>query len=245
MENSLSRLLAPVAPPLAGPTPTLPQVMTEAKVAPQVVISRQEVADALALAVANHYGFEGRTVVEPLAPWGELMLDGTHWELELRALPSTVSSRMLLSGRLLTDTEDAFAFQVPVRCEHWMQVRLAERNLVPGEPLLEDDFTLQERDLVRLLQPVMPASAELDNLEVAQAVSEGQPLLWRQVGPKPLIRRGQPVEAIADDGLLQVRLKAIAQENGQLGEVITVRNPTSLQNFHAEILDNETVLVHF
>ncbi len=69
----------------------------------------------------------------------------------------------------------------------------------------------------------------------------GALVTWLDVGHRPLVRKGDIVEVSATEGLLHVSMKALALENGALGDVVTVRNPESLKTIPALVVGESHV----
>ena len=68
---------------------------------------------------------------------------------------------------------------------------------------------------------------------------------WRDISRRPLVKKGDLVEVSTSSGLLIVKMKALAMENGGQGETVTVRNPESQKNFAAVVVDENRVQVRF
>jgi flagella basal body P-ring formation protein FlgA len=70
-------------------------------------------------------------------------------------------------------------------------------------------------------------------------------LTWRDITRRPLVKKGDVVEVSANSGQLLVTMKALAMESGAQGDTVTVRNPISLKNFAAVVVDENRVQVRF
>ncbi len=93
----------------------------------------------------------------------------------------------------------------------------------------------------RLLE-VLLATADA-SLEINESISAGQPLLARSVRRRPVVLRGQLIEALMQDGTLSIRLKVEALSDGLPGQMIRVRNPKTKREFYAKIKNDQTVLL--
>jgi flagella basal body P-ring formation protein FlgA len=97
---------------------------------------------------------------------------------------------------------------------------------------------LRERD-------ALPAAVGDRSYIFARAVPAGRLLTWRDIGRRPLVKKGEIVEVSAVDGALALTLKAIAMENGAQGDMVTVRNQESRKDFAAVVVDENRVQVRF
>ena len=100
-------------------------------------------------------------------------------------------------------------------------------------------------DVLRERQPPLLAGLDPSTLEVAQTVSASRPLTRRDVIERPLIRKGQVVEVVAQRGQLAISMKALALQSGAGGELIKLRNIESRKEFSGQILNENKVQVHF
>jgi flagella basal body P-ring formation protein FlgA len=76
-------------------------------------------------------------------------------------------------------------------------------------------------------------------------VPAGRPLGRREAAGRPLIRKGQFVEAVAQHGAMSISMKALALENGAAGDLIRLRNVESRKDFNAQVLNENKVQVRF
>ena len=69
------------------------------------------------------------------------------------------------------------------------------------------------------------------------------PVLNRCVHPRPLIKRGQMVDAIFQDGSLKISLKVESLEDGVLGQTVRVRNPKTRHELNGKVQNEESVSI--
>ncbi|MBN2706256.1 MAG: flagellar basal body P-ring formation protein FlgA [Deltaproteobacteria bacterium] len=123
------------------------------------------------------------------------------------------------------------------------RVLLAGRNLVRGEPVQNSDF---ESRLVDCRDIKMEAVNNLPAdmfYQLAVGLRAGEPLLARQLRPFILIKRGELVQVVLEDGGVRIRTKGVAMKNGALQDVIPVKNPVSLKLYQARIVGSGEVTV--
>jgi flagellar basal body P-ring formation protein FlgA len=147
--------------------------------------------------------------------------------------------RLLDGGRPLST--HATSFRVQVLAEVWVPVR----RLSTGATLQSADVVAREVDLVRESKAVRADPAVFGRYELARAASPDRALLWGDLAPRALVRKGHIVDVVAQEGLLTVSMKGQATRSGALGEVVVIRNLESKREFSAEVIDEDKVRVHF
>ncbi len=65
----------------------------------------------------------------------------------------------------------------------------------------------------------------------------------RSVRIRPVIRRGQAVDALVEDGALTISMKVEALEDGAPGQFIRVRNAQSLRDIRGKVVNEHSILV--
>lgn len=76
------------------------------------------------------------------------------------------------------------------------------------------------------------------------SVGRGQPLLLTQMEIMPMVRKGGRVNLVYQGGRIQLSVKAEALADGDMGEMIEVRNMQSKKIVLATVVDEYTVVVH-
>ncbi len=69
------------------------------------------------------------------------------------------------------------------------------------------------------------------------------PVLNRSVRVRPVIRRGQVVDGVYQDGSLSISLKVETLEDGLLGQTVRVRNPKTKRELYGKVQNEQTVLI--
>jgi flagella basal body P-ring formation protein FlgA len=135
---------------------------------------------------------------------------------------------------------------MPVQAKVFRDVWVAHRALTRGESLTAADCARERRDVLALRQACWDGLAEdAAQLELATNVPAGAPLYVSAVKPRTLIRRGQVVAALAQNGALLVSLKVEALEDGAQGQTVRVRNPRSKNEFRGKVQNEQTIVVAF
>ncbi len=178
-------------------------------------------------------------------PWQPVAVPDEPLKLELVELPPQgIASALITRFELQTSRgESVGSWQTTLQAHVWREVWVARSPLSRGAPLRATDITRERRDILTLRE----ATAEFDpgksNLELSEPLPAGLPLLARCVRPRPLIRRGQTVAAVLEDGMLAISLKVEALEDGVLGQTIRIRNPISRRDLHGKVVDEKQIQV--
>lgn len=189
---------------------------------------------------------KGQLELRLTRPWAPLLVPDEPLTVRLLELPSTgLSPHFMVRFELVTARDRLGPWQVPVQARLWREVWVARSPLQPGTLLAEADVVRERRDLLSVGEPILAdpfAAATNTLLELAEAVPAGRPITQRAVRPRPVVRRGQIVEAVLADGPLTIRLKVEALESGAPGQLVRVRNLESKREFKGKVQDAQTVL---
>jgi flagella basal body P-ring formation protein FlgA len=94
---------------------------------------------------------------------------------------------------------------------------------------------LEERELRELPRRVLTSREQFIGKRVARAISPGGVLLRSSLELERLVRRNDTIRVEAYGDGLELKMEARALENGVLGQIIRVENPTSRRRFLAEV----------
>lgn len=199
---------------------------------------------ALTKELAGHFNLEGELQLELIRPWTPPARIAAGWTLQVLEFPLVASSTMMVRCRVLADASPVTETSFVVRASHWRDAWVTRQPLTVGG--LFDPTLLETRrvDLFRE-RDALPAAVGDRSYVFARAVPAGRLLTWRDIGRRPLVKKGEVVEVSAVDGTLALTLKAIAMENGAQGDMVTVRNQESRKDFAAVVIDENRVQVRF
>jgi flagella basal body P-ring formation protein FlgA len=103
---------------------------------------------------------------------------------------------------------------------------------------------VERRDALALREPADAAATGDASLEICETVSAGQVVPARAVRPRPVVQRGRLVDALVQDGSLRITMKVEVLNDGLPGQTVRVRNPKTKREFHAQVQNDQTVLLH-
>jgi len=130
-----------------------------------------------------------------------------------------------------------------VQASIWRDIPVAHSALTRGQLLKDADVTLERRDVLVQRDAFLNFSHADENLQLAENIPAGLPVLNRSVRVRPIIQRGQLVEGVYQDGSLSISLKVEILEDGLLGQTVRVRNPTTKRELHGKVQNEQTVVI--
>ncbi len=163
--------------------------------------------------------------------------DDAHVQVALEgAAPGLLRTRACV--RVRVKSSDAAWRIVPV----WFSVKalrsvlVAQRRLGAHDAPSAVDFVPQVVDVAAIPGiPVRPG-VELENLRMRRDVWSGHVLLERDLESVPEIQRGQQVEVTVRVGAVAIETSAFALGEARMGDVVSLRNPTSNERYLAHVV---------
>ena len=206
--------------------------------------AREEFVSDLARDLAAHYNLEGDLEIEVPRNWTPPDCVAHRWQVLVTDYPALPAGSMLVRCRLVADGAVADDTTVILHASLWRDVWVARQPVGNGsafDPALLDSRRV---DLLREREAV-PAEVGDRTFIFIRSVQAGRLLTWRDIGRRPLVRKGDVVEVSASEGLLTVSMKGLAMQNGAMGEAVTIRNLESRKDFTAFVVDENHVQVRF
>lgn len=157
-----------------------------------------------------------------------------------RMTPNSVLRFEMRAGRQLIGS-----WQVPVQARLWREVVVAESPLQRGQLLADAPVTRVRRDVLTLRDPLYELPAVPTAYELTESVAMGTPLTLRALRLKPVVYRGQTVNAIMGDNALTILLKVEVMEEGVPGQFVRVRNLQSRRELRGKVQDEQTIAISF
>jgi len=164
--------------------------------------------------------------------------------LKVLDLPTAgVTPNFILRFELRTEKESLGIWQMPLKARIWREVWVARSPQPRGRALREADLDTEKRDLLQLRDPLLARELSDPGLELAENLATGAPLLLRSVRLRPVILRGRVLDAVVQEGALQITVRVEALEDGLPGQLIRVRNSKSRVEFRGKVQNEQTVTV--
>lgn len=211
-----------------------------------VMITLDELLPVLRSRIEDAFAPEGGLEISAMQPWRDIKVPGKEWSVELlRVSGQQLSSHIVASFGILYDGQPVGHYQMQLACSLKQDVLVATRYLNKGTALSKSDFEVQSRDVLEMKVKPIPATESLGGYELSNALGGGRVLYWRDLAARPVMKRGQVVDAVAMDGGMRIAVKALVLEDGCEGEFVSVRNLSSNKDIQARILNERTVQVYF
>jgi len=209
-------------------------------------LQAQEVLNDLGKQISDYYSLKGVFKLDFVRPWQPLKLPSENFELILSDYPGGgVSSAFLIQCKVVSEGVTIADLQLSLHAQLWQEVWGALSKLDRGQPLDSTMVALQKVNVLRDKQTYLSSDVDPSVYDMAQSVQAGHPLFKQDVVERPVVHKGQVVEVVARQGLFNVRMKALAMEDGGEKAIIKMRNLETRKDFNAQIINENQVEVHF
>lgn len=131
----------------------------------------------------------------------------------------------------------------------WLNVRayapvvVVRQSLAPRQKLSNLAVVQEERDIAKLQGNALKTSDEAIGKRARHHIPAGTVLRESDVEPSPVVLADQEINVLVASGAVVVETKAVAEEEGHVGEYIRVRNPSSAAIFVARVVGDKSVVV--
>jgi flagella basal body P-ring formation protein FlgA len=142
------------------------------------------------------------------------------------------------------DSEQRLLLRRNLRFEwEWKRAVWVATTNQPAGPAETTIFASEIRDIFSLGSEPVLTNPLPSNLVLIRPVAKGEPLLQSNIKPAIAVTRGAAVSAEFRSGSLLVTMRAVALENGSLGQTIRVMNPTSRKEIYGKVTHENVVEV--
>lgn len=207
-------------------------------------LDRETLLHAISAELVAHFNLEGELQLDLIRPWTAPKQTAASWIVTISEYPALPAVTMLIRCRLFADGQPATEESLLVRASLWRDGWVTRQPVTIGETFDPSSLEIRRVDFLRE-RDVMPAQVGDRAYIFARGVTAGRLVTWRDVTRRPLVRKGDLVEVTASEGPLVVTMKALALQNGAVGDIVTVRNPESRRDFSALVVDENHVQVRF
>lgn len=126
----------------------------------------------------------------------------------------------------------------------WYQEALVTtRSITRGEALTPELFTVMRREVTSIADPIVTGLDEIEGKEAARTIPQGKSLTFSMIKNEELIKRGDHVTIVYQNGNLQITASGEARQAGARGEAIKIKNLSTNKIITAEVLDEQSVKV--
>lgn len=153
--------------------------------------------------------------------------------------------RSLLGLVVRVDDQVVKNLSIPVEVEALAEMVVSLRPLERGDVIGAGDVALQKRDLATAPGKVCRELEQVVGKKVRVAVRGNAPVRGDYLEKVPLVKYGQLVTIIAENGSLRVTAAGKTKGAGAEGDTVIVQNLSSKKDVHARVVDSGTVAVDF
>jgi flagellar basal body P-ring formation protein FlgA len=210
------------------------------------MLDETEVRQMLTSTLQNEQVRErGELELRFVRPWAPLVVPDEALTLRVLDMPNLgVTPNFIARCELKAGEEIVGVWQINVNAKIWREVWVARTALLRGQPLQNADIGQERRDLLTFKEGLTALPNDLNGYDVAENLSSGSILTARSFKQRPVIKRGKTLDALVQDGPLQILVKVEALEDGLPGQTVRVRNIKSRREFRGKVQNEETVAVN-
>lgn len=237
------------APAAAMSAPSQPVAASAPKAPPEppkYFLEEQELVETLHHSLQEAYRPEGELEIQLSRSWTPLPLPQQGWSIRMiHGISDALASYMTIRFEVLSGPVTLGPFVTGIRCALWQEGWVSRTENKRGQALEPESFQPKRVDALRARGNLVSMDLAFDQFELARRLPANRPLTQGDIMPKPLVRRGDIFDVIAEEGNLHISMKAMALENGLEGDIIQVRNLTSNKIIHARITPEKKGKVSF
>jgi flagella basal body P-ring formation protein FlgA len=177
-------------------------------------------------------------------PWAPLTIPDDPVRLRISDLPlSGISGNFIARFEISAGNAVIGNWNMSVQARVWREIWVTKGGASRGQLVRDADLALERRDVLTIKEELAVLDPEDTRRELARNAPAGSPIYARMLRLRPVVHRGQIVEAFVEDGALQIGAKVEVLEDGVPGQFVRVRNVQSRREFKGKVKDEETVLV--
>ncbi len=118
-----------------------------------------------------------------------------------------------------------------------MPVVVATRDIARGEPIGDDDLSLEIMDTSHLLRGHFSSIEEVSGRSLKRTLRRGQVVTPSMLKVMKTIKRGEQITILASAGPIEVRSRGKALKDGNPGDLIPVINLSSKKKLQARVVE--------
>lgn len=164
-------------------------------------------------------------------------------QLPLEAFFPPSSQALIATSVGVRCAEPSWQVYIPVEIHAYTMVLTASRPLAKDTQITANDIRLRKREVSQFRSGVFEDKQQLIGMVLKRPMAEGSVFTPREVMPKRLVQRGEPVIIMAESGSMVVRVQGKALMDGHRGQMIQVTNTRSGRKLMAEVIASSTVRV--
>ena len=164
------------------------------------------------------------------------------WSFSVRGGPLSRRMCVWVTARGADQETAALPIWFAVKAYQWVWVSRQAR--AAHQPLRVDDLSLEERDVAPLGAMPLGSDVDVTTRRLRRALAVNRIVLRGAVEDVPPISQGEDVAVRVHSGAVEIQTRAVALQDGRLGELVKLENPTSHATFTAQVIGEQQVLVN-
>jgi flagella basal body P-ring formation protein FlgA len=125
----------------------------------------------------------------------------------------------------------------------WADLMVPVRNINRGEVLTPDLFTVKRFDVTSWTEPMLADPAHLAGCQAKSILIAGRQVGLARLEKIPDVPTGATITLVGTAGILEIRAKGVALQNGTIGETIAVRNTDSGKVLNGKVVGPGMVVI--
>lgn len=163
---------------------------------------------------------------------------------EVLLISPSNSSRFGTAMLSAKDPEERLLLRRSIRFEwEWKRPVWVAAEAQPSGPVQSEAFVSETRDVLNMAGEPVLTSPLPSSLVLIRPVGKGDPLVQTNIKPAIAVTKGAAVSAEFRSGALLVTMRAVALENGSVGQTIRVMNPSSRKELYGKVTHENVVEV--
>ena len=205
----------------------------------KTAVEEQVRAAAINLMAEQNPDSEIDIFVNPVNP--ALILEPCNSPLDIR-FPYASSQR--LTARVSCSASAAWSIFVTARVALWKQVVVAAEPISRGMQIRATQLSLGRAETTRKGDQYFTQIGQVVGQRAKRSIGAEQPIEIGDLEPALMVKRGEQITLEANRGGVQIRVSAIALEDGKLDELIRVENQQSKREVMAEVIESGRVRIN-
>jgi len=189
--------------------------------------------------IHTHFGLEGDLHLVPVS--GGTFAPKSGAMISIVEFPSGISPQILLRVRTEVTGEASQEQTVVLRANLWRSGWKLRQPSQRGDLLDTSSLEPVRIDVLRD-RDALSAMPQSDYI-FTRAVPPDRLLTWRDLAARPIVRRGQVVEVLAQSGPVSVSLVCLFLQAGAPTETIRIRNLQSNREFTAQVTGENRAVI--
>lgn len=209
-------------------------------------LTTEEIAAALRRFLQEHSPFPEKNLQLQVYPLEEAVLlpEGPYRLEVIPPKPGRLLGELSLEVGIVQHGRPVKRIKAAARVSLETEVVCATRPLMPPKVITAGDVAVLRREVTTLNpQDFFTAPEQVVGRTLARPLGPQEMLTPRHLSQQPLIRKGEEVTVLLEEGGLEIRTKGVAKEPGFPGQAIRLLNPKSKKEFQAQVVDQNTVRV--